>query len=126
MTADLKDSVLFTEKSLLGISEDDTTFDNEIVLQINSALFTLGQLGISQASDYFSISDGENVWSEVLKDRKDLEAVKTYIYLKLRQTFDPPANSFVLTSIEKQIEELEWRLNAQVETPGGTDAGSIQ
>ena len=43
--------------------------------------------------------------------------VKTYIYLKVRQIFDPGTSSALNNAIEAQISELEWRLSVQVD-PG--------
>ena len=31
--------------------------------------------------------------------------------------FDPPATSFLIDAIQRQISELEWRLNIQVDIP---------
>lgn len=43
--------------------------------------------------------------------------------------FDPPTSSFVITALEKQASELEWRLNVKYEiqnqnTEGGADNGN--
>ena len=40
-----------------------------------------------------------------------LNDVKTYMYLKVKLFFDPPLNSSVLSAIERQISELEFRLS---------------
>ena len=45
-----------------------------------------------------------------------LEAVKNYVYLKVRVTFDPPTSSSVLEAYKQQLNELEWRLNVQAES----------
>lgn len=110
------DSILLTEKKMLGIEPDDDSFDEELMVHINGILMTLHQLGIGMDQS-FMVTSAQDLWDDLLEDRQDLQAVKTYIYLKLRQQFDPPSNSFVLTSMEKQIAELEWRLNVQAEAP---------
>lgn len=110
----IPNSILNTEKKLLGLELDDDSFDDELLVYINGIVMTLHQLGVG-IDQHFSVADNTTKWSELLDDRDDLQAVKTYIYLKLRQQFDPPTNSFVLASIEKQIAELEWRLNVQAE-----------
>ena len=86
-----------------------------IIVLINSAMMTLTQLGIGPA-DGFSITDFTTNWSDFLVNDVKLEAVKNYIYLKVRVTFDPPASGSVLEAYKKQIEELEWRLNVQAES----------
>ena len=111
------DSILTSIKGLVGVTPSDTNFDNEIVIHINSALMVLQQLGVGPSNGFY-ISSDEDLWNDLLVDRKDLEAVKTYIYLKVKLVFDPPQNSFLVDSIKNMITELEFRLNAQVE--GGT------
>ena len=43
-------------------------------------------------------------------DRTDLEAVKSYLYIRVRLLFDPPQSSFLLGALEKQADEFLWRL----------------
>lgn len=107
------DSVLTSIKKLLGIESDDTHFDPEIIMHINSALMILNQLGVNE--DCVSITSDDDEWNSILGDSVNLESVKIYIYLKVRLIFDPPTSTSVLDSMERQITQLEWRLNAQVE-----------
>jgi len=111
---DPKLSILTSTKKLLGIDEDYEHFDIDLIILINSAFFTLNQLGLGP-KEGFVIESKEDEWSSFLKDRKDLEAIKSYIYLKTRLTFDPPQMGYLVDAIKKQIEEIEWRLNVQVE-----------
>jgi hypothetical protein len=108
------DSILNSVKKLLGIEPEVTHFDTDIILNINSVLMILSQLGIGPETGLF-ITDSTNTWVELLGERKDLEAVKTYIYVKVKILFDPPSSSFVMDSLERQITQLEWRLNVQAE-----------
>lgn len=109
------ESILTTIKKLLGISEEYEHFDSDIIVHINSALMILTQLGVGPANG-FSISDEMSLWSDFLGDDPRLEAVKTYIHLKVKLLFDPPTNSAVIESLNKSISELEWRLNVAAET----------
>lgn len=110
------DSILETIKKLLGIEEDYTQFDPDIILNINSALMSLNQIGIGPVDGYgMFITGNDDTWTDLLGDRKDLESVKIYIYLKTRLVFDPPQSGFLLDAITKQLTEIEWRLNVQVE-----------
>lgn len=111
----MDESILNTIKKLLGLDVEYTPFDTDIIVLINSAMMTLTQLGIGPA-DGFSITDDTTNWSDFLVNDVKLEAVKNYIYLKVRVTFDPPASGSVLEAYKKQIEELEWRLNVQAES----------
>lgn len=108
------ESILITIRAALGVDEDYSGFDGEIILGINGAIFSLNQLGIGPEAGY-EITGIEEVWAEILLGATDIEAIKSYIQLKTRLSFDPPTTSFLLNSIERQIEQLEWRLLAQVE-----------
>lgn len=104
------DSILTTIKKLLGISEDYEHYDQDIIMDINSVFINnLRQLGIGPVNG-FMISGKQEIWSEFSEDSILVESVKTYIYLKVRLVFDPPDNSNLIASIERQISELEWRL----------------
>lgn len=113
------ESILTSIKKLLGIAEDYTPFDMDIIIHINSVLFNLYQLGIGQKG--FSIQGDASTWNDFLGDSDDLEAVKTYTYLKVKLLFDPPSNSSHLAALEKQAQEYEWRLNVQAEEDITTD-----
>lgn len=110
------DSILSTIKNMLGPELDCTDFDTEIIIDINTVLMVLAQLGVGPDVG-LTITDDKNSWTELLGDRKDLEAVKTYIYLKVRLIFDPPLNSFLVEAINRQITELEWRIAERAVLP---------
>lgn len=113
-------SILTTVKKLIGPEETDENFDVDIIIHINSAFRTLLDLGVGPPTG-FSIQDKTKTWGDYLgTDVSLFEDVKTYIYLKVRLVFDPPANSFVIQSIKEQIAEYEWRLNNRAEG-GGTN-----
>lgn len=105
------ESILTSIKKLLGISEDYEHFDADIIMHINTAFMILTQLGVGP-SDGFRIEDDSTTWNEFIsEDNKNLEAVKSYIYMKVKLLFDPPLSSIVLESMNRMISELEWRLN---------------
>jgi hypothetical protein len=103
------DSILNSVKKALGLPPDYTAFDPELIMHINSALSTVTQLGVGP-EEGFSIEDSDDTWSDFFEPDPRLDLVKTYVYLKVKLVFDPPANSFVVTSLEKQAEELGWRI----------------
>jgi len=108
------DSILDTTKKALGLISEYTAFDTDILMHINSVFSTLAQLGIGP-EEGFSIEDKDAVWADFLGEDKRLNSVKSYMYLRVRMLFDPPATSFVQDSMKKQIEEFEWRLNVHRE-----------
>lgn len=110
------DSILTSIKKLLGIAQECTDFDTDIIIHINSVLMILTQLGVGPEKG-FTIEDSRDLWGDFLEDDlSKLEAVRTFVYLKVRLIFDPPSNSAVIESINRTISELEWRLNAAAES----------
>lgn len=110
------ESILDSIKKLLGISDEYTQFDPDIIMHINTVFMNLTQLGVGPAEGFF-IEDNGTVWSEFveMEDEIQLNAVKTYVYLKVKLVFDPPLSSSVIQSMNNMISELEWRLNAVVD-----------
>lgn len=106
------ESILKSIKKLLGIQEDYTHFDQDIILHINTAFMVLNQLGVGPETCFY-IEDDTSEWEDFLDGAQNIEAVKTYIYLKVRLLFDPPANSTITKSIEDAISEYEFRLSVQ-------------
>lgn len=121
------ESILLSVKKLLGIPENDSHYDIDLILFINSAFSTLNQLGVGPA-DGFMIEDDEAIWNDFLDDQSAtekqfesgtatqlLQCVKQYIVQKVRLGFDPPSTSFHLEAINKQLSELEWRMSVTVD-----------
>ena len=103
-------SILTETKKALGVAENYTAFDVDILMHINSAFSTLNQLGIGPANG-FAIEDASTTWDAFLGENLKLNSVKTYVYLKVRLVFDPPTTSYHIEALNKQAQELEWRLN---------------
>lgn len=109
-------SILDTIKSMLGLNLDDTDFDVDVIVLINSAIMSLTQLGVGPITG-FSISDNSKTWSDFIGASESLESVKAYIYMKVRIIFDSSISSALLENLKQQILELEVRLNLEAETP---------
>lgn len=108
-------SILTSIKKLLDVPEEYTQFDADIVMHINTVFMILNQLGVGPPNG-FSITDKFATWADFLSDESNLEAVKSYMHLKVKLMFDPPLSSAVMESINRQIAELEWRLNVAAES----------
>lgn len=108
------DSILTSIKKLLGITEEYEQFDADLIMHINSALMVLTQLGVGPEAG-FSIKDDSAIWADFISNDVTLEAVKSYVYLRVKLLFDPPLSSAVIESINRQISEYEWRLNVSAE-----------
>lgn len=109
------ESILTSIKKLLGIAEEYECFDSDIVMHINSVLMILTQLGVGPPEG-FSIEDETTTWTDFVSDLTKVEAVKSYVYLKVKLLFDPPLTSSVIDSMTRTINELEWRLNVAAES----------
>lgn len=104
-------SILASVKKTLNLDVDDTFYDPEIILHINSVFSTLTQLGVGPDSG-FAIEDASATWDDFLEGDLRYSFVKTYVYLKVRLLFDPVNMPGHLVSAYKdQILEFEWRIN---------------
>lgn len=108
------ESILTSIKKMLGIVEEDTHFDPDIIMHINSVFMILNQLGVGPA-DGFYIEDDTSTWANFLEDSTKLQMVKSYMNLKVRLLFDPPTSSTTMKAMEDSIREFEFRLNIAVD-----------
>ena len=113
---DNAESILTSVKKLLGIAEEYTQFDTDIIIHINTIFMALQQMGIGP-KDGFSITDENDIWTDFMEDSMLLNSVKTYMYLRVKLLFDPPLTSSTVDSFNKLISELEFRMNSKVEYP---------
>ena len=114
--ANNQDSILDNTKKVLGFEADYRAFDLDIMRHINTAFNILESLGVGPNGGYM-IEGHENTWDEFTQNDKQLNSVKTYVYIKTRLLFDPPGTSYVINSFNELAKELEWRL--QVHSEGG-------
>ena len=115
----MDESILTSVKALLGITEEETYFDDQIVMHINSVLGVLCQLGVGPSVG-FAISDESQTWGDFLGDESTVNLsnlVKPYVGAKVRMQFDPPQSGIHAEAINKMIAEYEWRLNIQADVP---------
>lgn len=108
------DSILTSIKKLLGIAEEYSEFDTDIIININSVFSILTQLGVGP-EEGFAITDETATWDDYLGDQTLLEMVKSYMYLKVKKFFDPPQSGIVTNANDALIQELEWRINVTVD-----------
>lgn len=112
------ESILTSIKKLVGVNEDCTDFDTDIIMHINTVFSGLNQMGAGPEGGFY-IKDKYPVWSDYIpKTNKNLEMIKTYVYLKVRLLFDPPTISALLESLKQLIAEYEWRISVEVDTGG--------
>lgn len=113
------DIILQSIKKPLGIAQEYTVFDQDIMMHINSVFLTLNELGVGPEAGY-QLSNENAAWSEFIDDDPLLlGAVKSYVYQKVRLLFDPPSNAALLEALKASIQEFEWRMNVLVDPPIG-------
>lgn len=117
----MTDSILKTiRKTVIGMPinsqnpDEEAAFDTDLIMHINTAFAILAQLGAGPDGG-FSITDDSAMWSDyiVVHDKLSGEIaqmVKTYVTLKVRLLFDPPANSSAVEQMNKSAAECEWRI----------------
>lgn len=110
----MNESILTTIKKMLGIMDEYTHFDQDILIHINSAFMSLRQIGVGPTEGFY-VDDASYLWSDFVDDMTKYAAVKTYIYLKVRLIFDPPTNSTHLQQLKDELTEVTWRLNHEAE-----------
>jgi hypothetical protein len=116
----METSILTSTKKILGIAEDYTVFDLDIITHINSAFSTLTQLGVGPPQG-FMITDASANWDDFVANDFQYNSVRSYVFLRVRQLFDPPSTSYLIAAVEKQVQELEWRLNVHREETDWVD-----
>lgn len=115
-------TILTDVKQMLGLTEDYTPFDQELVMHINSVLMILNQLGVGTPNFKITLSQttGDNpqtvsteTWAQFLGTSYlgNMEAVKSYVFTKVKLLFDPPASGTLMESYKKLADEFEFRLN---------------
>lgn len=111
-----KDSILTSIKKLTsGITETDTSFDLDFILNINTALAILSHIGVGESTG-FAIEDKNDTWQDFMGEDTRLNFVVSYVHLKVKLLFDPPQSSSAVDAIERTLKELEWRILDVTET----------
>lgn len=110
----MTNSILDSVKQVLGVEVDDTDFDLDIAMHINSVFATLHQLGAGPATGY-AIENSEQEWTEFLGPSPKLNMVKSYVYIKVQMLFDPPSTSYALDAKKAMATEYESRIQMAAE-----------
>lgn len=108
----MTDSVLESVKLYLGLEKDYTPFDPQIITIINAGLNNIWQV-VQNTNSEVLVKGYETTWGECLSGIFDLSEAQLYLCMYVRLIFDPPSNSFVINSMQRQIDELVWRLNVR-------------
>lgn len=111
----ISDSILSSVKKLIGISDDDASFDLDIMLNINAASSTLFQLGVLDHP--FTVTSKDDTYEDLIPNGTEdvVNQIKMYFVYKTRLGFDSSTlSSAVIDVLKEMIKEAEWRLMASV------------
>lgn len=106
-------SILNDVKHQLGILPELTDFDTTLIIHINTTLAILTQLGVGPSTGV-QITGPVEEWGIIYDDAR-LNTVQSYVYLQVRMLFDPPKIGGLISSMERQITMLEYRMNVEVD-----------
>lgn len=119
------DSILRTiRKMVLGLpinsedTEEEQAFDTDLIIHINTAFSVLTQHGAGP-EEGFIITDDSSKWTDFIGDKKTVEMVKSYVYIKTKLAFDPPQNSSAIEQMKESAKEYEWRIREAYEDYSG-------
>lgn len=109
-----ENSILETIKHKLGgLVDGETYFDSDLVDFINSAFTKLWQLGVGPTDKPFKIEGDSDEWDDL--DYDDIEMVKEWVFLHVKNIFDPPSNASILQAYKDRMLEDEFRMNIMAE-----------
>lgn len=103
------ESILNTIKKLLGIAIEDSAFDADVLVAINSAIMFLHQVGVGPEEPILVV-DHNTEWDALTSDLAIQAMSKQYIYLTVKLVFDPPGTSFGIEAFKKLAEEHLYRI----------------
>ncbi len=105
--------IFYDMKKLLGIEIIYDSFDDDILIHMNSVVGILEQLGAGPRPR--RMLDTSTTWDEYgIEDPMLLGMIKTYMGMKIRSIFDPPTGAAAEAST-RLISEYEWRINVAAE-----------
>lgn len=116
----MEESILTSTKKILGLAEEYTAFDLDIITHINAAFSILDQIGAGPAgvggnSGVYAIDSKEYLWGDVDVPVEQRQLIRTWMFLKVKLWFDPPGTGFLVDAANRQIEQMEFRLHVMGE-----------
>lgn len=111
----MADTILSNVSRIVGISDGDDSFKDELIMHISSGLALVNQLGAGK-----SIELDENTTWDDFKDPSQINGnpefglIKQFIYTQVKMLFDPPTATS-LNVMKSIAEELKWRIQVAYE-----------
>lgn len=118
----MRESILNSIKKKIGVTEDCTAFDDELIIDINATLAILIQEGIGPISG-FDITSNIETWEDFLGEDLNLKPLALqFVGLKVKLMFDPPMSSTATEVLKEMIKEFETRIYME-KNPSNTFKG---
>lgn len=112
---ELTDSILVHIRDSVGLTEENTEFDTELLNHINMSIGKLNQNGIGNS---IRVNDETTTWGDLLsmdiRGSEYIGMIPTFISLNVKLLFDPPPPSSVEFHT-RSVDELLWRLKIAYE-----------
>ena len=112
--------ILYDVKEFCLLSEDNDSFDSQIIFHINAGFAVLNQLGVG-SNQPFVISDDSKSWADFSNDVFIQALAQTYISIKTKLIFDPPLTVAHIEALRNILAETEWRLDSYIAAPPAND-----
>ena len=119
----MEESILISVKKMLGIDEDCVDFDTDIIININTVMSMLNQMGVGP-EEGFIITGRNETWDSIYTDKR-LSMVEEYVKVSVQLAFDPPTNQSMISILEKTISKLEFRIGVVVTDIENKTGGAI-
>lgn len=114
---DMGNSILKDTRKALGLIEDNSEFDSEILMLINSAIVKLNQNGVG---NNLTVADESATWLDLqdpsqTEGNKNFNLAPLFIALSAKLIFDPPPPSSVEYHT-RLTDEILWRMKVTYES----------
>lgn len=111
----LDEAIIKTVRKAMGLLEDDTSFDTDLLIHSNLALVKLIQNGVTK----YPMITVDSTWNDLkgITSNDSFSMIPSYITLQVKVLFDPPPPSSA-QYMSEQLEELLWRLRLAYEMGG--------
>lgn len=111
----MSESILDSVKHAIGgMTSEYTVFDDDVIMHINSSFATLWEIGVGPKTG-FAITDASAEWSDYVPEGPVQAMAKEYVTKKAQLYFDPPQSGTLVDVINRQLDELTFRLNVAVD-----------
>lgn len=105
-------SLLEDVREFCDIETGSSVFDVSLCICINTALAILSDNGIDNPP---AVKDTTSQWTDIIPVGKYFEDVKSYVCIKAKLLFDPPANSNIFNALSATADEALWRVSRRTD-----------